>query len=170
MADNNSGYYTSSPVDLHPQRVKFHSVRLSVGYVLDTKIEDRKRGRVRLKQECCELSQKEKAVNNFQYLFGQYFQRNIVPVNKSIFMSGEFRKYAVHHLGMSGPPLDDYAQPIHQRKAFGSPTWRPTLWKSARCAPLLLTYSAAQWPTVSFSFRNTGRWLYRERDYRTTSS
>lgn len=51
MADNNSGYYTSSPVDLDPQRVKFHSVRLSVGYVLDTKIEDRKRGKSTVKNK-----------------------------------------------------------------------------------------------------------------------
>lgn len=51
MADNNNGYYTSQPVDLDPQRVTFHSVRLSVGYVLDTKIEDRQRGKSTIKNK-----------------------------------------------------------------------------------------------------------------------
>lgn len=60
MAKNNTGYFTGSPVDFEPMRTKFHSVRFSVAYVLDMKLEGRQRGKSTIKNKSAANVRKKK--------------------------------------------------------------------------------------------------------------
>jgi hypothetical protein len=60
IAKENNGFFSGSNVDLDPQRAKFHSLRFSVGYVLDMKLESRQRGKSTIKNKAAANIRKKK--------------------------------------------------------------------------------------------------------------
>jgi hypothetical protein len=60
FSEENLGFFPGSEVDFDPQRSRFHSLRFSVGYLFDTQIEKRKRGKSTINNKSAANMRKKK--------------------------------------------------------------------------------------------------------------